>query len=349
MRFSATALPVKLALLVMSIVPALTACGPNYLTPDQVRSHIENPGGEVSSAKMPFAVDDLFRAKRASGAEDYAFFLKGDAPGASMAMSNSVSYANPVADVFCAASLVASIAAFDDCTEGTDCEAEFIIDSCLLRMGDNGDELADGRIVFYIKSVETETAFEDEMRITFEAFSSTFTSDVLDSGEEVTTEVTETLDGIIAVASTQQKERDEVEAIFSADVDYRVQKADVGMFEDPILERSRATAAMRFTAIEEEGFSSGTLDLLAFVDETDDTRDESVVISFAAESRDVGNLNLSNATLEVSGSNGNFICSFSSAEETLGAETSSYHSEGQCTDLDSGEEWTFNSDVEAAS
>ncbi|MCP4500022.1 MAG: hypothetical protein GY822_08685 [Deltaproteobacteria bacterium] len=115
------------------------------------------------------------------------------------------------------------------------------------------------------------------------------------------------------------------------------------------MERSRATAALRFTAIDEEGFSSGTLDIVAFVDETDDTRDESVVLGFAAESRDVGDLNLSNASLSVRGSNGNFECTFSSAEETLGAETSSYQSEGYCIDLDTGEEWNFSSDVDTVS
>ena len=287
---------VGLAVLSLSALSLGTACGPNYLTPDEVRSHIESPGGEISSSTIAFATDDIFRAKRASGAESNAFFLK----GATFAtpMQSAASFANPVADGLCTASLIASIASFDDCT-GSDenCEAEFVIDSCVLQLGEDGGDInADGRIRFLMSNNNDGTARAQELRLTFEGFSASMNGDVNDLVEQ--------FDGIIAVATTEQLDNSRTEVIFSADVDYSTRVPDPGFFQDGIVERTRLTAALRFLEENSDGFQSGTLDLLAFVDETDDTRDASVVLTFAAESRQIDNLELTNATLEMRGTNG---------------------------------------------
>lgn len=319
----------------------LAACGPNYLTPDQVRDHIANPGGEVSSNTVGFATDDIFRAKRASSAESNAFFLKGTS--AAVPMQTAASFANPVADAFCTASLVASIAAFDDCSAGADnCEAEFVIDSCVLKLGeDGGDVNADGRIRFLISNQNDGNTRAEELRITFEGFSSSLVAESSDPAEFI-----EQFDGIIAVATTEELDNSRSEVIFSADVDYSTRVVDPGFFDDGIVERTRLTAALRFLEERGEDFESGSLDLLAFVDDSDDTRDESVVLTFAAESRRIDNLELTNATLELTGSNGAFLCTFNSAEEQLGNETASYTSSGNCIDQETGEEFNFSSDYE---
>ncbi len=334
---SAVARRLGLATLSLSAL-TLAACGPNYLTPDQVRGHIENPGGEVSSSTVGFATDDIFRAKRASSAEANAFFLKGTT--GAVPMQSAASFANPVADAFCTASLVASIAAFDDCTDGTDnCEAEFVIDSCVLQLGeDGGDVNADGRIRFLISNSNEGGVRSEELRITFEGFSSSLVAESSDPAEFV-----EQFDGIIAVASTQTEDDSRNEVIFSADIDYSTRVVDPGFFEDGIVERTRLTAAMRYLEESGEDFETGSLDLLAFVDDTDDTRDESVVLTFATESRRIDSLELTNATLELTGSNGSFLCTFNSAEETLGDETASYSSAGNCLDRETGEEFNWTS------
>jgi hypothetical protein len=246
--------------------------------------------------------------------------------------------AESASDVFCAASLVANISEFEQCERGMDCEVDLTIDSCVLRIGEDGDPRARGKIYFKLKNTVDEGFERTELRITFDDFQSTR------SDEEQTIE---RLAGVIALETSVEEGADEssAELIFSADVDISVRQTNVDFLADPVLERTRATAAVRFTGQESADAASGRLEILAFVDEDDDARDESVALILDASSHRVDDVTLSEATLEVRGSNGSFTCTFSSAEEDLGADGERVSAQGSCTDED-GDTFSFDSVVE---
>ena len=327
----------------------LTGCGPGYLTPEQAREHLENPKGQVTRDTIGRATDDFFLAQRGSAAESTASFIKanessGDGAAAwasgvvaqgSMEQAVALGAAEDIGDIFCAASLVASIANFDACSESADsCEAELVIDSCILRIGDGGDRQARGKIKYTIKT-RSEADFErSELRITFDNFQYTD-----DEGANILAYFA----GILAIETTEWSDgRDEV--IFSCDLDEQRRGPERGLFNDDIVERTRVTVAMRFLHEESATSETGSLQILAFVDESEDARDESVVISFQAESREIDDsTTLAGATLSVRGSNGSFECVWGAASEDIEGERRTYQSEGRCIDSDSGEEFNWSS------
>lgn len=327
------------------------ACGPGYLTPEEVRSHLEAPKGAVTSSSIGRATRDYVRAQKASGAERSAMFFKdsesdggaaawaaGVIEAGAMEKAVAMSAVSDIGDLFCAASLVASIATFDSCSENPeDCEAELVIDSCVLRIGEGGDALAKGRIRFRIKNQERPEFHRTELSIEFEDFEST-----VEEGEGIT----QYFGGLIAIetTATESAEGNAAEVIFSCDLDEQRRSQDRGLFDDGILERQRLTVAMRFTAAESTTEASGTLEILAFLDDSDDSRDESVVLSLAAESRRLDDESpIAGATLAVRGSNGAFSCTWSSASEAIEGETRSYSSQGICLDEETGEEFSWAS------
>lgn len=339
----------------LALVVAATGCGPSYLTPDLVREHLDAPKGQVGKDTLPRAAAGFFEAKSASQAEAKAFFVKGIGGGengddgtagfaaaivASGTMQEALDQgaAESASDVLCAASLVANISEFDACERGENCEVDLTIDSCVMRLGEEGDPRARGKIHFKLKNTVDEGYERTELRITFEDFQSTR------SDEEATIE---RLDGIIALETSFEETEDtaDAEVIFSADVDLSVRKSNPAFMEDPILERQRITAAVRFVGHEDAVDQSGRLEILCFVDETDDARDESVAIILAADSHRVDDsLTLANASLEVRGSNGSFTCTFSAAEQDLGPDGERTTAEGNCVD-ENGDTFTFSSTV----
>lgn len=340
--------PTRLVAPLFALAALLTsACGPGYLTPEEVRKHLEAPSGVVGQDTIGYATDDFFRAQRASAAEGTASFIKTSesSGGASAWASEVIASGNmeqavafgaveDIGDLFCAASLVASISTFDACSETPEnCEAELVIDSCVLRIGENGDHRARGKMRFKIKNEEQPDFQRSELSIHFEDFE--FTDDD-EAG------ITTYFGGIIAIETTEEPERAEV--IFSCDFDQQRRGSERGLFEDYILERERLTVAMRFITEESAEASSGSLEILAFVDESDDSRDESVVISFAAQSRRIDeDTRIAGATLSVRGSNGAFSCTWGAASERVDEETRTYESEGSCIDEETGEEFNWTS------
>jgi hypothetical protein len=292
--------------------------------------------------------DDFMKQQRADGAEGFAQLLKANesgsggasawaagmvAEGDMGAMERAVSNgaAEDIADIFCAATLVAAIASFDSCeADARECEAELSLSSCILRIGESGDRNARGRIIFKVKSTQGEGWSRVRLSLRFDGFEST------NSGGTMSY-----LDGLITVESTELPGFDEV--IFTADLQSQERTVERGVFDDGILRRERLNAAARFTLSDSDERVAGTLELVAFVDEEPGVRKQSVILSFAAESRRIDeNTELAGATLSVRGSNGAFSCTWAGASEQIEGATSSYESSGSCLDEQTGETFSWD-------
>jgi hypothetical protein len=338
---------IALNTLILGLFSLSVACGPGYLTPEEVRRHLEAPSGQISANTIGFATDDFFKAQKASAAEGTANFIKssesdggaaawaaGVIESGNMEKAVAMGAIDDIGDLFCAAGLVASIASFDSCqADSSNCEAELVIDSCILRIGEGGDELARGKLLFRIRTEQNDDFERSELRIEFEDFETT---------ENADEELTRYFGGILAIETTSSDERDEI--IMSCDLKNELRNQDRGLFNDGVVEGERLSVALRFLAERDEDSSSGSLEILAFLDDTDDSRDESVVLSFAAESRRIDeDTSIAGATLSVRGSNGDFECTWTSARERVSAETSTYESAGNCIDNETGETFDWES------
>lgn len=335
------------------VAAATLACGPGLLTPDEVRRHLESPSGTVSSESMGYAVDDFFRAQKASEAEAQASFIKssessGDGAAAwaagilaegQMEKAASLGAFEDIGDLFCAAGLVSAISAFDSCSpDQQNCQAELVIDSCVLRIGSGGDELARGKIRFRVRNQNNDEYDRSELRIEFEGFESTRNAE---AGE------TQYFQGLIAVESTSYTSEDREEVIFACDLEQQRRNQERGLFNDGILQQEKLSVALRFSAQSDEDSAEGALELLAFVDDSADRRDQSVVLSFRGNARRIdAESSISGASLSVRGSNGEFTCSWNSASQADAEGGRAYSSEGNCVDAQSGETFTWDSTVE---
>lgn len=339
------------ALLLVAAALLGSACS-DLLTPEKVREHLANPAAAVDDATMGRTARDFFAAQRASSAQSLAFLARDDggatsnlagawltgatALGAGRTMSFSAS--DDIGDVFCGANLAAAIIRFDGCEVGDNCEADLEVDSCVLRIGDGADENARGKIVFKLKNTADAELQRTELRLTFEDFEV--------SGDDDTADY---FDGLLALETTEFLDRDEdaadrVELILAADLTQQTRRIErFPVFDDGMITSTRATAGLRFTAVDGDSEDSVAVEMLAFVDEDDNTRDQSVVLRFGASSNEVSpDRTLAEATLEVEGSNGSFSCTWSAASEELGEDGApgSVESAGSCVD-DEGKTFDF--------
>ncbi|MDP2345112.1 MAG: hypothetical protein Q8O67_29475 [Deltaproteobacteria bacterium] len=342
------------ALAVVVVVTTLGAgCG-ELLTPDKVRDHLENPRAAVDDDTMGRTARDFFSAQRASSAQSLAFFARDDggetsnlagawaAGDETWRRSMNFAAGDDVGDVLCAANLAAAIIIFDGCEAGDNCEANLEVDSCVLRIGDGADENAKGKIVFKLKNTTNADFQRTELRLTFEDFEVTGSDD----------DTADYFDGLLAIETTEFLDRDDgaadrVEVILAADITQQTRRLErFPIFDDGKISSTRATAGVRFIASDGETEDSVGVELLAFVDEDDNARDQSVVLRFGANSKEVSpDLTLADATLEVEGTNGSFSCKWSAAEETLGedGEQGTVKSEGDCVDED-GDTFSFEAE-----
>lgn len=342
--------------LVTALLPALllagTGCGVDYLTPEDVRTHLLLPRGQVSENTIGSVTDDFFNTQDANSIEGYANFLKSSEgsddsaaawaaglSGNEMESAVQMGVAEDIGDIFCAASLVAAIASFDACDNGdTSCEVELVLDSCVLRIGEGGDEHARGRIVFNLLTErgENDDWSRETLSLAFEDFEATNEDGNMDY-----------FAGNIFLEATELPGYEEV--IFSADIDLQERTVDRGLLDNGLLWRRRVTAAARFIGQDGTSRDSGSLEIVAFVDDTDDTRDESVVIQLEAESRRVDeNTELAGATLVVRGSNGAFVCTWNSASREGDGGDQTYESAGECIDEESGETFTWSANASSS-
>lgn len=341
----------KVALVSTIVVVAAVGSGcSDLLTPDKVRDHLADPRAAVDDDTMGRTARDFFAAQRASSAQSLAFLARDDSDATSNlaaawvagdeAWRRSMSFAagDDIGDVLCAANLAAAIIIFNGCETGDNCEANLEVDSCVLRIGDGADENARGKIVFKLKNTTDDELQRTELRLTFEDFEV--------SGDDDTADY---LDGLLALETTEFLDRDagaadRVEVILAADLTQQSRRLErFPIFDDGKITSTRTTAGLRFIANDGDTEDSVGVELLAFVDEDDNARDQSVVLRFGASEKEVSaDRTLADATLEVEGSNGAFACTWTAASEDLSedGDRGSVESAGNCVD-DDGETFSF--------
>lgn len=333
MRF----LPSLSLLTVATLALTGTGCG-QRLTPERVRELLDAPTGDVSPDTMGRVTRDLFGADRATGAEALAQLIKADqSDGGGNAVRPipgvQTGVLEDAGDVFCVGGLVAGLATFDACELGEECDGDVTIDSCLLRVGEDGDEDARGKIRFRLQNVVDSAFDRSTMSIEFQEWKASHDETTLD-----------TLDGQIALESTRATDDTSIDLVFASDFDMNLVLKEHGLFEDGIQERTEVVAGLRFQASETEDSAQGQLDVLAFVDENG-TREDSVTIRLAAESHRVDADNATaSATLEVIAANGTFACTWSGAEESVDRDGVRVTSAGSCVDED-GETFEFSAEA----
>jgi hypothetical protein len=310
------------------------------LTPPLVRELLDEPKGRIAPDTMAQVTRDLFLADRATAIESLAQLVKRDnSSGSGDGSANAVpglalGILETTGDVFCVGGLVASAAAFDACDLGQECDAELTIDSCILRVGDDGvDEDARGKLKFKLKN-RIEGGFDrSELGIAFEGWESTRDDAHLDA-----------IAGELALETSRAHDDSHIELVFASDIDMNIKRKQRGFLDDGIEERARLAAGVRFIADRSASDASGSLEVLAFAD-LDGGRDESVVIRLAAEGHrlDAGGATAS-ASLEVIGENGTFSCTWSGARSDGTRDGVTVKSEGECVDED-GETFSFRGEA----
>jgi hypothetical protein len=322
-------------------------CGDNLLTPDRVREHLAAPKGAVAADSVGRSTRDFFAGQRADGARVQGLLAKtlgGDnatqgalasgnrALGALAAMDDGDISAG---DVLCASNLALSISQFDECGQGDNCEARLELDACVLRIGEGADPYAVGKIIFTLKNTSSEGLERQELRLTFEDFET--------SDSETTTQY---FDGILAIETTLETAADtsRESVIITGDLNDQIRLIERGFLDNAVQSSTRATGAVRFSASDTATEDAVRIEVLGFVDDSDDARDESVVLTFNASERSVANTSLVEADLTVTGSNGSFQCTWSSAEEQLTDGEGRVQAAGNCVD-ENGETFSFTADT----
>lgn len=322
-------------------LPALVACGPGYLTPDEVREHLDNPSGSVDPGSLGNVADDYFDAQMGMNAQDLAFFVKSDQGGGSRGNAQRMAGmvgASPLAkntagDIFCATTLVAQVASFDSCENEGDCEAELTIDACVLRLGEDGDENASGKLHFTLSEETSEEIDRGTMQVEFDKWETTVGSP----------EIIDHLDGILAFEYTDYKLENRAETIMSIDMlNKQTDPTASGLFRSGVVAEHRATAALRTTFAETETGETASLEVLAF---TDEELTESLNLQFDYEATWVSDTHsVFDASMTVFGENGMFTCLWSSELIEQSVDSYSYSSGGTCTD-ESGESFDWSGDL----
>lgn len=329
--------PLILPLLIIASLALGTGCGAR-LTPERVRELLDTPTGSVSPESMANATRDMFLADRATSLENFANILKLDASedDSSNAIPGvSTGVLEDAGDVFCVGGLVASALAFDACKLGDECKSELTIDSCLLRVGDAGDEDARGKIKMKLENVVESNLDRSTFGIEFDGWESTHDDGLLDG-----------FAGVIALESTRATDDSSIDLVFASDLDVNLKRKERGFFDDGIEEHTNFTAGLRFQAEETEESASGKLEILAFAD-TDGGQDESLVVRLSAEGHQVNAeeavASTATAALEVIGENGTFACTWNGdqVEQTGSRDGVTVTSAGDCVDED-GETFSFS-------
>jgi hypothetical protein len=313
-----------------------TGCA-SRLTPDEVRALLDDPRGTVSVDSMPAITRDLFLADRASAVENIANILKTDQGGGGDGGGDGEEGAvEAIGDTWCVGNLVASITSFDGCDRGNECQAELTIDSCVLRVGDPGiDEAANGSIQFKLDNRADGDVANTALSLEFRGWESSRDGDTLNA-----------IDGLIAVDTVVNDAEDSAEVVVATDIDARVRNKERGFLDDGYVEQAHLQAGLRFLADSSDTEASGSLEVLALLDE-DGRREQSVVIRLAAEGRQLDAANATaSASLEVEGENGKFSCTWVGTEQRGDRDGVTVTSTGQCTD-ENGEVFSFDGEAVA--
>lgn len=308
-----------------------TGCA-ERLTPELVRGYLDEPAGDVSPEAMTKVTRDLFRTSGATAAERFVDLLRFNqgGGGTNNALPVQTGVLEAAGDVFCVSSLVADIATFDGCELGDSCNAELVLDSCLLRIGDEGDEDARGKFVLKLDNEVTSSASVSTLGIELGGWESSR------DDAELTT-----FNGVIAVEVTEDNDDSALELVFASDFEAGVKRKERGFFDDGIEELVNMSAGLRFAAETDDLGGRGSLEVLTFVDE-DGGRSQSVSVVMSAEGHQIdAESAVASASLEVRGSNGTFSCTWGGTSQSADRDGIRVQSSGECIDED-GEVFSFD-------
>jgi hypothetical protein len=318
------------------VAAGATGCA-GRLTPDEVRALLDEPKGTVSALTLPTITRDLFVADRAASVENLANVLKSEQSSGNEGGGDDggdEGAVEAVGDTWCVGSLVAAIASFDGCQSGDSCKAELTLDSCVLRVGDPGlDEDANGSIQFKLDNTVDDDVARTALSLEFRGWESSRDDDTLNA-----------IDGLMALDTVINDAEDTAEVVVAADLDARVRNKERGFLDDGYVEQAHLMAGARFLGESTDTSASGTLEVLALLDE-DGARTESVVIRLAAEGRTLdAEEATASAALEVVGENGTFRCTWSATSQEGDRDGVRVASAGECID-ENGESFSFEGEA----
>ena len=318
---------------VIALAAAMMSMGcAERLTPELVRAYLDEPAGDVGPDAMTKVTRDLFRTSGATSAERFVDLLRldQDGGGTQNALPVQTGVLETAGDVFCVSSLVADIATFDGCELGDSCSAELVLDSCLLRVGDEGDEDARGKFVLKLDNDVEGGASVSTLGIEMAGWESSR------DDAELTT-----FNGVIALEVTEADDDDALELVFASDFEAGVKRKERGFFDDGIEELVHMSAGLRFAAETSDLGGRGSLEVLTFVDE-DGGRSQSVSVVMSAEGHQLDAENaVASASLEVRGDNGTFTCTWGGTSQSADRDGLRVQSSGECIDED-GEVFSFD-------
>ncbi len=337
----------------MSLIALLfIACDTGPLSADDVREHLDNPTAIVDADTMALINDDVADASASFDAEAMAGAVKSSqsarvsAPRAfdplldpevlDQAISGAVG--STALDILCVTGLLVEISEFDECEQGMTCEVELTIDSCVLRVGDDGDEHADGKIVFTLTETAGPEFDQGTLSIDWQGWQVT-------DGDHIAW-----LDGLLELQVTTWHHEVREEIIYSADLTARLLDPNAGRFEDDVLDEDHVRAAMRITSLEEGATETVTLEVLAWVDADGDGREEeTLVIAFDVSTTTLSDqVTSTEASLTVRGTNGAWTCTWE-ALEIDGEDQTATRSSGECVDHATGETFSWEGRTTTAS
>ncbi len=341
-------------MLALAPLTLLFACNNGPMDAEDVRAELDNPTARLDASTLPDVTDDFFLNDEAFDRETNAFSFLGSAEsGARLGpegMAERVrGFANAsdlqdiaapaLGDVFCATDFLLQLSSFEDCDRGNTCEVELVLKACLLRIGEDGDDSAKGKIRFTLREEERSDFDRGTLELGFEKWRYTEASGAWTQ-----------LDGLLAIEGTSWHDGSREELVYSADFSTRGFDPEArGVFRSGETYERIVRAAMRFVYEEVGSTETGSVEMLAWVDEDGDGReDATAVIRFSVEVSPLGATDedgtLTGFTAEVIDASGTWTCTWNVAEQVSDTDGTTWTSAGTCTDPD-GETVNFDGTV----
>ena len=332
----------------------LFACNNGPMDAEDVRNELDNPTARLDASTLPDVTDDFFLNDEAFDRELGAFGFLGSAGSSSRVGPQGMAQkvrdfasveglqdvgAPALGDFFCATDFLLQLATFEDCSRGNTCEVELVLKACLFRIGENGDESAKGKIRFTVREEQQQDFDRGALELGFEKWRYT-------EADGAWTQ----LDGLLAIEGTSWHDGTREELVYSADFSTRGFDPDArGVFRSGETFDLAVRAAMRFVYEQVGDTEVGTVEMLAWVDEDGDGRDDgSAVIRFSVDVSPLGATDqdgtLTGFTAEVIDATGTWSCTWNVAEQTSDTDGTTWTSAGTCTDPN-GETVTFDGSV----
>ncbi|MEZ4316802.1 MAG: hypothetical protein R3F61_04850 [Myxococcota bacterium] len=333
----------------MLALALLFACNKGPMGPDDVRAEMENPSGRLTAQNLPGVADDFFASSEAYDGESLAWGWVGNARGGGTSerlgpdrmadrvrdLANLDGFVSKgLGDIFCATDFLLQLSTFESCDRGNTCEVELVVKACLMRIGEDGDEAAKGKLRFTLREEQDRDFDRGSLSLGFEDWR--FTDG--DAWAE--------LEGLLAIEGTSWHDGSREEVLYSADFSTRGLDPDArGVFRSGETFDRRVRAAMRFVYEDDGTTETGTIELLAWVDEDGDgDEDGSVVVRFGVEVSTLDTGTMTGLTAELVDATGVWTCTWNVAEQLSDSDGTTWTSAGTCTDPN-GESVSFEGSV----